>query len=492
MAPSCEAIASVPYIRHEPERTFLYRVIQENFETFRAASQKDSDRGPLPSHVYQEVEAYLRCGILAHGFTRLRCESCKIERLVAFSCKKRGFCPSCGGKRMNEVAAHLVDSVIPHVPIRQWVISFPFSVRYVLAYKPQLVTGVLAIFNRIVSNSIMKRARLAGVHGKTGAITFVQRFGGAINLNVHLHSLFLDGVYFDTKGKLKFFCVQQPTNNEVAVLVQRIRDRVIRYLTKKGYDIDDFSEDPFAFEQPAMAELAGASIQSRITIGERAGQRVRRMGSRASIGDVYRIGNRCAVCDGFSLHANVEIDGKDRRKLEKLCRYTARPPVALERLSETRDGKILYRLKTQYSDGTTHVLFDPLELVEKVVALIPPPRANLLRYHGVFAPNSKDRMRIVPVSTSDPTKRKQERPNRSWSDLLKRSFSIDIMTCVGCGGKMRFVSHIEEPTVVTRILGHLGLPTKAPRRFPPRAPPQVAMFEVPPTQNDEFYQPSFD
>lgn len=137
--PTAAHALPVPYFRHEPERTVLYRAVQENFETFLVASQRDSDRGPLPSHVYQEVDAYLRCGILAHGFTRLRCESCKIERLVAFSCKKRGFCPSCGGKRMNEVAAHLVDSVIPHVSVRQWVISFPFSVRYVLAYKPDLI-----------------------------------------------------------------------------------------------------------------------------------------------------------------------------------------------------------------------------------------------------------------------------------------------------------------------------------------------------------------
>jgi len=240
-----------------------------------------------------------------------------------------------------------------------------------------------------------------------------------------------------------------------------------------------------------MAELAGASIQSRIALGERAGQKVRRVGSNVSIGDVYRIGRRCAVIDGFSLHANVKIDGKDRDKLEKLCRYTARPPVALERLSETVGGKILYRLKTQYSDGTTHVLFDPLELVEKVVALIPPPRANLLRYHGVFAPNSKDRKRIVPASPVSAEKT-QERSNRSWSELLKRSFAIDIMVCGACGGKMRFVSHLEEPVVVTRILGHLGLPTEAPKLFPPRAPPQIAMFEVPPAENDEFYQPSFD
>jgi hypothetical protein len=108
-----------------------------------------------------------------------------------------------------------------------------------------------------------------------------------------------------------------------------------------------------------MAELGGASIQNRIAVGERAGLRVRKVGSDASIGDVFRIGKRCAVCDDFSLHANVKIEGRDRDKLEKLCRYTARPPVALERLSETPDGKILYQLKTQYSDGTTMSYLTP-------------------------------------------------------------------------------------------------------------------------------------
>ncbi len=471
----------------------------ENFETFLALGRGESECAkPLPRHVHEEVQSYLRCGILSNGFTRLRCQQCKTERLVAFSCKKRGFCPSCGGKRMNEVAAHLVESVIPHETVRQWVMSFPFSVRYALAYNPKLVTGTLAIFVRTISNWIVKRARRSGIEGKTGAITFVQRFGGAINLNVHLHSLFLDGVYYEDNGEQKFFRIPGPTDREVAVLVQRIRNRVVRYLSKRGYTIDDFSEDPLAFENPVMAALFGASIQSRIAVGDRAGQKVRRIGVDASIGDVYRVGDRCAICDGFSMHANVKIEGRGRDKLEKLVRYTARPPIALERLSETPDGKILYRLKKQYSDGTTHVLFDPVELVEKIVALIPPPRANLLRYHGVFAPNSKERKHIVPVpkvAQSLSTEVRQNRPpNRSWSEMLKRSFAIDVMTCSACGGQMRLISHIDEPIVIAKILGHLGLRTEAPRIHPPRAPPQQTFFEeasTTPTQ-DEFYQPSFD
>lgn len=118
------------------------------------------------------------------------------------------------------------------------------------------------------------------------------------------------------------------------------------------------------------------------------------------MGAAYVVGERCAVSDGFSLHANVRIGKLDRAKLEKLCRYTARPPIALERMTEAPNGQILYQLKNPYSDGTTHVYFDPLELVEKVVALIPPPRANLLRYHGVLAPNSKLRSKIVAIATT--------------------------------------------------------------------------------------------
>ena len=144
-----------------------------------ATAQPKTEKLPFPMHVYQEVDAYLGCGVLANGFVRLKCESCKSERLVAFSCKKRGFCPSCGGRRMNEVAMHLVDKVFPHVPVRQWVLSFPFSVRYALAYNPGLVTKVLAIYVRIISNWYVKAARKNGVIGRTAAVTFVQRFGGA-------------------------------------------------------------------------------------------------------------------------------------------------------------------------------------------------------------------------------------------------------------------------------------------------------------------------
>nr|EKY0577500.1 transposase zinc-binding domain-containing protein [Pseudomonas aeruginosa] len=83
---------------------------------------------PLPEYVREEFETYLRCGVLEHGFLRVVCEHCRAERLVAFSCKKRGFCPSCGARRMAESARHLVEEVFGPRPVRQWVLSFPVPV----------------------------------------------------------------------------------------------------------------------------------------------------------------------------------------------------------------------------------------------------------------------------------------------------------------------------------------------------------------------------
>ncbi len=135
----------------------------------------------------------LRCGVLAHGFLRLHCDECGHDRLVAFSCKRRGFCPSCGGRRMADTAAHLVDRVLPEVPIRQWVLTLPYPLRYRCAYDARLASEVLRAFIRTLFAELRRRARRhSGVRAEQcGAVTFLQRFGSALDLNVHFHTLAL-------------------------------------------------------------------------------------------------------------------------------------------------------------------------------------------------------------------------------------------------------------------------------------------------------------
>jgi transposase-like zinc-binding protein len=147
--------------------------------------------------VQREFYDYLRCGILAHGFLRLGCDTCKHELLVPFSCKRRGFCPSCAGRRMAQMAAHLVEQVLPWGPTRQWVGAVPIPWRSWTASSPDLTATVPPIIRTTLGQYYVHQAvppghELANVH--PGSVTFSPRFGSAIHGHVPYHRLFLAGV----------------------------------------------------------------------------------------------------------------------------------------------------------------------------------------------------------------------------------------------------------------------------------------------------------
>ncbi|MDP9014220.1 MAG: transposase zinc-binding domain-containing protein, partial [Pseudomonadota bacterium] len=174
------------YSRHRPERTLLYQLVEQHYPAFREL-RAAADR-PLPGFVQQEeFDAYLKCGRLDEGFLRVRCEQCHAEKLLAFSCKKRGFCPSCGGRRMAETAALLADEVLPERPLRQWVLSLPHALRFLLATNSEALTLVLGEVYRAISRHLLCKAGLTSATAATGAVILVQRFGSALNLNVHFH-----------------------------------------------------------------------------------------------------------------------------------------------------------------------------------------------------------------------------------------------------------------------------------------------------------------
>ncbi len=172
------AARRVHYERRRPEDTVLYQLVQEHLETFLAQVELETGAG-LPEFVKEEFDAFLDCGILARGFLRLRCAECAHEKLVAFSCKKRGFCPACG------TAAHLVDHVIPRVPVRQWVLAFPIPLRLLFATHPHLLSPALQIVHRVISTFLIQQTGSQRTEAKTGAVTLIQRFGSAANLNKH-------------------------------------------------------------------------------------------------------------------------------------------------------------------------------------------------------------------------------------------------------------------------------------------------------------------
>jgi uncharacterized protein (DUF983 family) len=212
--------APVHYERHRPEQTTLYHLVQQHAASFVAHTEA-STGAELPRFIKDEFDAFLECSILARGFLRLRCGECGHDKLLVFSCKRRGFCPSCGARRMSQTAAHLVDHVIPHVPVRQWVLSLPIPLRVLLAAQPDLVTPVLQVVQRVVTRHLLRPAGLASDDGHGGAVTLIQRFGSAANLNIQLHCLVLDGVYRSAAdGAPAFVEVGAPGDDELHVLLQ--------------------------------------------------------------------------------------------------------------------------------------------------------------------------------------------------------------------------------------------------------------------------------
>ena len=363
---------------------------------------------------------------------------------------------------MAETAAHLIEHVLPEQPIRQWVLSFPYPLRFLFATRPAVLSKVLGIVYRAISTFLVRRAGLR-VHAgaRTGAVTLIQRFGSALNLNPHLHMLFVDGAYaFDDEAP-RFHRVAAPTQAELQRLLHAIATRTTRALERQGLLSRD-EENPALDLEPddGFEQLLGAAVHYRIATGPHAGRKALTL---HTVSANPPASNPCiAQLSGFSLHAGTRCRARDRDSLERLCRYITRPAVSNERLSVNDRGQVVYRLKHPFGDGTTHVVLDPIDFIARLAALVPRPRAHLTRYHGVFAPNFKHRHLIV-ANRAHQTARETRAPSTppmSWMHRLKRVFHIDIERCGVCGGTLRVIACIETPDVIRRILAHLA--TRAP------------------------------
>jgi hypothetical protein len=182
---------------------------------------------------------------------------------------------------------------------------------------------------------------------------------------------------------------------------------------------------------------------------------------------------------GFSLHAGVSTRAHERDKLERLCRYIARPAVSEARLSLTESGNIRYELKTRYRNGTTHMIFEPLDFISKLAALVPVPRVNLTRFHEVFAPHHAYRACVVKEENKQNSMAgevqtaSERRAAMSLAKRLKRVFDLDITVCEACGRAVKIIACIEDPEVINQILSNFRTARPHHQRLRPlnRAPP---------------------
>jgi len=304
-----------------------------------------------------------------------------------------------------------------------------------------------------------RRGREQGVRGRTGTVTFVQRFGSALNANLHFHVVVPDGI-FDQDGV--FHRLPNPTDDDVEQLLVRLLPRLRQKLR-----LDDENEQ----RDDALAALSAASVRVP-----------------ASIVSTRRSRKRlCANIDGYSLHAAVKVNENDHQGREHLCRYGARGPIAEQRLTELPDGRFRYEMKRPTADGRTHLVMTGIELLRKLAPLVPPPRQNLTRYHGVFAPNAKLRAKVTGKATTAPpptdpsgttvqppatTLKKPPLYRIPWALLLMRVFATDVLACMKCGGRRQVIACIAHPGAVRPILRHLGLPDEPLPLSKARGPPQ--------------------
>jgi hypothetical protein len=492
------------YRRREPEHTLLHEVVRDGLEPFLAAARQHGSGKGLPAHVEGALRGHLDCGVLAKGFARVRCPDCGFERLVAFSCKAR-ICPSCATRRMEDAADHLVRGVLPPVPMRQWVLTLPRKLRFQAARDNRVASRLLDLFTRTVFNWQRRSARRTGADDpRTGGVTFVQRFGGALNLNVHFHTLIPDGAFVVEDGARARFVPLPPPGDED---VERILTQVIRRMHK---EYPAFEEQDAADPDDPYASLQAAEVDRRLFYPE-----------------PFKRSRRSAHLDGFSLHAGVRVHEHDRQGLERLCRYAARPPLALHRLSKGPDGRLVYRMKRPRRESL-HLVLTGQQLIARLATLVPPPRAHVLRYHGVFAPNSRRRASVVPkpevtpielppqpapqgtppspsvppppphhlqsVSApceppTGPPARVHPRTRIPWSELLQKVFAVDVLACPRCNGRLEVIAYINEPTVAKQILDHLGLDAQGP---PVRPRPRDATDLVEPGPDYDQVDPVHD
>jgi hypothetical protein len=480
------------YTPRRPQDSILFKVVNDNLEAFLKTAASDPNDSDLPIYVKREFEKFLGCGFYENGVTRVSCKDskCGDNYWLPTSCKCRGFCPSCGGRRMNEFAINIDERVMPEVPVRQYVISVPFPMRYWLMSNHELTLEVNRIIIRSIRALLRKKSRRKGVaNGVIGAVTFMQRFGSGLNSHPHYHILVVDGVFTENEDPelVPEFIEAAPFDDcEIAGLARRICTAVRKHLIKSKY-LEAISNEPNPDLEDSLDQSPGvhaaikkASLVSRIALGPRAGQKVRRIGPKLfGVGDAKPkiTGDLCAEYGGFSVHANTRVPAKDRARLKRLISYVSRPSVSLDRLSFTENGDIEVKLKSAWPDGTTALVLSPFELIEKLAALVPYPQKNLVIYSGFLAPNHSMRRDIVPLDqppeksvtesaqiadVAVPVPTKPRSRYIPWAVLLKKTWGIDVFSCRTCGGPTSVRAFISDPAQIQKIMAGCNLHSRPP------------------------------
>jgi hypothetical protein len=445
MVAACPTLDVKIYQPRRPRVSPLWKCVHDHFGQFQA---EDPDRyaakcGPLRPVVDDVVERFRQCGDLHEGFARVRCPDCRLEYLLAFSCKTRGFCPSCQQRRTVQTAQVLVEDVFAVVPHCHYVLSLPVALRTFFQRDRSLLKDLCRLANESLREWM--QTAVNETDSAPGVVLTRHTFGDYLNFHPHIHAIATDGL-FERTGTFTPLPKAQLRH-----LRDLFRAKVFRLLVQRK------------LLSPALVHKF---IQWKHS--------------------------------GFNLFRGDPVPGTHRAELEKMAQYILRHSFAVEKMTYFPDtGRVIYHSRLNPSTRRNFEVFTATDFLAAVTQHIPEKGAQTVKYYGYYSNKARgQRAKAVgraglphttaasgsalgcpgqplPVESAmaNPQCRNPKRiPTHAWRELIKRAWDVDPLLCPKCGGQMRLISLIEEDEVIEKILRHLDL-WEGPVRCPARAPP---------------------
>jgi len=429
---ACPARATPPYRPRRPQASPLYRVLADHFATLERVHEErfEPTHGPLRAAARRAVGRFLDCGLLEHGFARVRCGRCRAEFLVAFRCQGRHFCPSCHARRLAEWSLWLDERLLAPVAHRQVVLTVPKRLRAYFVHDRRRLGRLSRVAARTLRAYV--QAALGEREVVPGLIVCAQTFGSMAHLHPHLHVRMTDGGF---RRDGTFVPLPEP---DLVVLEELWRRSVLAECVRQGW-----------LEEEAAAGMLGWAHS------------------------------------GFGAYLGPPI--RDRAGLLRVARYSARAPVAESRLRyDAERGAV--ELVADRADGPyagVHRL-TALEFLARWVDHVPERYEVRVRYAGAYATRRRVWWRgrgvelvATPAAVAESPEPAEDWPalrarRRRWAELLRLVFQVDVEVCPRCGGEARILAFVTEPAIVRRILAHLEQ-----RGVDPRAGPWAGAAAAP-------------
>ena len=441
------------YRARNPRKSPLWQCVHRHFASFvELYPQEYQPRlGPLRPVIPQVVHKFLECGNLDRGFARIRCDHCRKEYLLAFSCKSRWFCPTCHQKNVQTTAAFLTARVFAPVPHRHYVLAIPKMLRPYFRRHRSLLKCLCALahqslteYLRAAASSSLPSGERDGVRGRLDSfhpavILTLHTFGEYLDFHPHLHALVADGLF--------------------------TRDGVFHPLP----------ELPL---KPLEEHFRAHILKLLVTLKLLPPERVQVLHSWKH--------------SGFNVHAGAAVPPEHKAELEKLAQYILRNPFSVAKITlESPTDTVIYRSKLNPKNNRNFEVFTPTDFLAAITQHIPDKGAQMVRYYGWYSNKMRGQRHraqnggaastpLRPPSTPPPP---AKLPFKKWRDLILQVWHTDPLICPQCQHQMRVIDVIDQRLVIEKILRHLGQWNGTPPLAPARSPPDAGAWTREPCED---------